>query len=233
MKRSISKGNQASISSYFSQSTTPGPSTPSRPSQAKRASSPIDLTLDSDDDQPPPSKRARKTSSFFSTALSPVASSSKPNAQTARATGHAEQWRFNPSSPARNTQVNDSERQRSVHDRAKKILLGGGSYFNRTVHVDESTAINASDGEHDEERARSPSADEADEAEKQFGELMEMFASSKTKKGKAAMKKVTTPSARVKNKKAEEIGPSGQSYTPFELQVRFATFLASTINAYL
>ena len=49
------------------------------------------------------------------------------------------------------------------------------------------------------------------------------------KKGKASAKKAKPPAAgssRSRSQKTEEIGPSGQTYTPFELQVGSIAVLA-------
>lgn len=112
--------------------------------------------------------------------------------------------------------------QRSAHERAKKILLGNVNIFNRRTQSADATP--SSDVEEEAEKAADPPVEEED-SEKKFGELMEMFSSSSSKtkrKGKGAAKKSGPPVAgpsRSKSQKIEEIGPSGQPYTPFELQV--------------
>ncbi|TBU29038.1 muts domain V-domain-containing protein [Dichomitus squalens] len=217
-KRLISsQAAQPTISSFFSQSSS---SASSR--GTKRGSTPIDLTLDSDDGgKSPPHKRQKTTSAFF-TPRKNVPPSPKSATQPPRSGGHAEQWRFDPASPSKVLQPVEGEKQRRAHERAKKILLGSDNVLAHRSSSGAATPAPDGDGppEHDEER----SADEGDEAEKKFGELMEMFSSSnsKARKGKGAAKKaapVAGPS-RSRTQKVDEIGPSGQAYTPFELQVR-------------
>lgn len=222
-KKRPSQTTQPTISSFFSQN-----STPSRPKAlSKRGSTPIDLTIDSDDgDHPPPPKRQKKnsgTSTFF-TPRKDAPSSPKSVTQPSRSAGHAEQWRFDPSSPTRATQPTSSENGRATHERAKRILLGGDGLFSHAARSRGATP--AGDGqEGPAESDGEQSADEGDEAEKKFGELMEMFSSSnsKAKKGRATGRKaaaapVAGPS-RPRVQKVVELGPSGKAYTPFELQV--------------
>ncbi len=221
---------QPSISSFFSQSSSAASTVPSRsqPGLTKRGNTPIDLTIDSDDgDQPPPPKRQKTTAttSTFFTPRKKVPPSPKPATQVSRREGHAEQWRFDPSSPTRTTQPVDNEKQRTAHERAKKILLGGDGNFSHVARSRGATP-DADGQEGPPEDDGEQSADEGDETEKKFGELMEMFSSSnsKTKKGRATGRKaapapVAGPS-RSRTQRVEEVGPSGQTYTPFELQVR-------------
>ncbi|KAI0713432.1 muts domain V-domain-containing protein [Earliella scabrosa] len=206
-KRTASSGTQATISSYFSQPVVSTPSTPTARGKTKRGSTPIDLTIDSDDEKPPPPKKQRTT-----TAVSP-----KPTKQASRSGGHAEQWRFDPSSPTKPTQATDSERHRDAHDRAKRILLGNDNVFARRKVTDDAPA--ASDGDELVDTGEPQSEDEAGDAEKKFGELMEMFSSTASKP--KATKRVRAPATTTRrSQRVEEIGPSGQTYTPFELQVR-------------
>ncbi|KAI0350070.1 hypothetical protein OH77DRAFT_1413634 [Trametes cingulata] len=221
-KASATGGTQATISSFFSQSTA-GPSTPKAKagSKNKRGSSPIDLTLDSDDEgHAPPHKRQKTTTSTFFSPRRPATSASQPATPAAKSGGHAEQWRFDPSSPSKSRTVED-EAGRKAHERAKKILLGNANVFNRRNQSADATP--SSDVEEDESARAAPPEEEEDEVEKKFSELMEMFSSSKVKKkGKSTAKRTAGPpaagSSRSKSQKIEEIGPSGQPYTPFELQ---------------
>ena len=225
---SASQATQPTISSFFSQT----PSTGASPRRAKRGNTPIDLTVDSDEgEQPPPHKRQKTTSTFFTPRKS-VPSSPQSSTQPPRTGGHAEQWRFDPVSPSKAAPHADDEGQRRVHERAKKILLGSGDVF---AHRSSSGAATpAPDGDGPAENDAERSADEGDEAEKKFGELMEMFSSSTpkaaAKKGKGAAKKAAAPPvagpSRSRTQRVEEIGPSGQPYTPFELQVRICFALA-------
>ncbi|KAH9890684.1 muts domain V-domain-containing protein [Cubamyces lactineus] len=211
-KRTTSGGTQPTISSFFSQG-----------SQSRRGHTPIDLTLDSDDDGgPPPPKRQRTTTSSFFSPRKPSASPSKA-ATPKNGGGHAEQWRFDPESPSRAAHLQETSKQREAHEKAKRILLGDENVFSRRTHSTDMTP--SSDIE---EAVANPDAaleEDEDEAEKKFSELMEMFSSTKGKgKGKAVTRKavppVAGPSRSRTQKKVEELGPSGQPYTPFELQVR-------------
>ncbi|KAH9857640.1 muts domain V-domain-containing protein [Lenzites betulinus] len=220
-----SQGTQATISSFFSQDTSAGSSTPNakagRGSKHKRGSSPIDLTLDSDDERPTsPRKRQRTATSTFFSPRRPSASSLQPAAKDA---GHAEQWRFDPTSPSKSASVNDNADRREVHARAKRILLGGADMFAGRNHSADATR--SSDVEDEVEIVADTPAETEEDSEKKFGELMEMFSSSKSKakKGKGSAKRAATSAAgpsRTTSQKVEEIGPSGKPYTPFEQQVR-------------
>ncbi|KAI9056873.1 hypothetical protein FKP32DRAFT_1584914 [Trametes sanguinea] len=217
-------GSQATISSFFSQSSAAGPSTSGsqQASKTKRLS-PIDLTLESDDEgAPPPPKRQRTTTSSFFSPRKPSASTSTPATPTKTSGGHAEQWRFDPNSPSVASAAHYNDAQLSAHERAKRILLGNDNVFSSRQPSPDAT--HGSDAEDDDEVRDAPRQDDKDEAEKKFSELMDMFSSSTTKKkGRGAAKKSGPPVAgpsRSRTQKIEEIGPSGQTYTPFELQVR-------------
>ncbi|KAI0668532.1 muts domain V-domain-containing protein [Trametes maxima] len=215
-------GVQATISSFFSQSTA-GPSTPKGNSlKHKRGNTPIDLTLDSDDDglssAPPPKRQRTTTSNFFSPKASSKAS---PKPATTSSGGQAEQWRFDPGSPGLSRPHKGDGELSEGHVRAKRILLGGANVFSRQRRSTHSTP--SSDLEEDAERSATPADGDEEDSEKKFSELMEMFSVSKTKKGKSAARKTGPPAAgpsRSRSNKVVEIGPSGKAYTPFELQVR-------------
>ncbi|KAL7283069.1 hypothetical protein ACG7TL_002493 [Trametes sanguinea] len=218
-------GTQATISSFFSQSGPAGPSSSSSQpvSKIKRGISPIDLTLDSGDEgAAPPAKRQRTTTSSFFSPKKPSASSYTPATPSMRSGGHAEQWRFdaNPPNVAPVTQKNDA--QRTAHERAKRILLGNDNVFSRRQPPPDTT--HGSDAEEDDDVQDASQRDDNDEAEQKFTELLDMFSSSTSKKkGRGVVKKAGPPvagSSRSRTQKIEEIGPSGQTYTPFELQVR-------------
>ena len=120
--------------------------------------------------------------------------------------------------------MQETSKQRDAHERAKRILLGDENVFSRRTHSTDMTPSSDID-----ETVANPDAapeEDEDEAEKKFSELMEMFSSSKGKgKGKAVTRKavppVAGPSRSRTQKKVEELGPSGQPYTPFELQVSY------------
>ncbi|KAI0648249.1 muts domain V-domain-containing protein [Trametes meyenii] len=220
----MSKGTQATISSFFSQGTA-GPSTPRAGNlKHKRGSTPIDLTLDSDDDgtpSSPPYKRQRTTTSNFFSPKASSKASSKPANPAADSGGHAERWRFAPGSPDLDRSRREANGRNEAHERAKRILLGSANVFGRQRHSTDSTF--SSDIEEDAEDSARPADGDEEDSEKKFSELMEMFGSSKAKKGKNAARRTgppTTGPSRSRSNKVAEIGPSGQAYTPFELQVR-------------
>ena len=118
--------------------------------------------------------------------------------------------------------MQETSKQREAHERAKKILLGDENIFSRRMRSTEVTP--SSDIEEIVADPDAATEEDEDEAEKKFSELMEMFSSSKGKgKGKAVRRKALPPAAGPSRsrsqKKVEELGPSGQPYTPFELQV--------------
>ena len=89
--------------------------------------------------------------------------------------------------------------------------------FARRKDTDDAPA--ASDGDELVDTGEPQSEDEAGDAEKKFGELMEMFSSTASKQ--KATKRARAPATITRrSQRVEEIGPSGQTYTPFELQVR-------------
>lgn len=206
------------ISSFFSQSDTP-----QKPTQKKRTSTPIDLTIDSDDEAGPSRKRARTTSAFF-------LSSSTPTTPRKDAAGSsrvelpqdvAEQWRFNPTQPRRSSQNPAGElEQRKRHDRARSILLGDRNLFRSRASPHE-TEFDVDDMDDLDNKVNDTThvSDDDEETDQQFSELMEMFSNSK---GKATKGRRSAPTLKVssKQKKATEVGPSGQTYTPLELQIR-------------
>ena len=227
--RTPSTHTQASLSSYFSQSqgATGSGSQPPKATQSKRAPSPIDLTLDSDDEAAVrPQKRQKTASGFFARGRPNATPTKQASASSRRAPdsgGQAEQWRFDPSSPTKTARSpGDAEKQRQAHERAKRILLGNSGVFRRKTPSAEAPASSDVEFEIQDDVLPQIQEDEHEETDKKFGELMSMFASSTTKKkGKATAKtSVSEPApSRSRAKKAEEIGPSGQPYTPFESQV--------------
>ncbi|KAI8998992.1 muts domain V-domain-containing protein [Trametes punicea] len=223
-KGSAQGGTQATISSFFSQRSAAGTNTPKTKAASKhgRGNSPIDLTLDSDGDEvEPPHKRLRTTTSGFFSPRKP-STSSLLSTPLKISGGHAERWRFHPSSPAQQYDSLRDTKQHEAHERAKRILLGNSNVFSSNAHSADATP-NPDIDEDDEDVDAAPEDEE--DADNKFNELMETFASSKIKtKGKSAGRKigphVASGSSRSRSQKTEEIGPSGQSYTPFELQVR-------------
>ncbi|PCH38453.1 hypothetical protein WOLCODRAFT_65402 [Wolfiporia cocos MD-104 SS10] len=216
---------QTRISHFFTHS----PESPKSQSKKRRNESPIDLTVDSGDDVPSTSqspssrKRNRTTSSYFSSD-SGLSLQKQSDVQARSGLDLSQQWRFDTASvsSAQTTRApNPADQKR--HDRARRILLGDDDFFRRSER-DEADLLASAAAEEDEtgpgpsqrtEEAPSRASDE--ETDERFTQLMEKFSGSKSKskKGKSA-----PTAAQRKGKKTVEIGPSGQSYTPLELQIR-------------
>jgi DNA mismatch repair protein MSH3 len=170
---------------------------PSATRKRTTSSFPVDLTADSDDDKLPAIKRPRREHTTPSTP-----------AHSAGSTNIADDWRF---SPEKSVQANvkkirtTSEKER--HEAFKRKLLQDN---NRFLKAESSTVqMNQDAMEVDEFMASSE--------EESFNKLSDMFSHKDKGKGKAGGK------AAVKSpKKNVELGPSGQSYTPLELQVSVA-----------
>ncbi|KAI0948577.1 hypothetical protein AcV7_009281 [Taiwanofungus camphoratus] len=206
---------QATISSFFSQAQ----SSATKEKRKKRPGSPIDLTIDSDDNTPAANKRPRTTSSFFSMkrGSSTQTAGAGPSEARIRHGGVAEQWRFDPRSSSEEPRsAADGTQQKKLHEKAKKILLGNKNVFSRSQSDDKEMGVDALDEVEDGSDKAAELESSGDESDPQFSNLLQMFANSKSKK--KGKRKATAPSSR--QKKIEEVGPSGQTYTALELQVR-------------
>lgn len=214
--------SQTRISAFF-------PSPSQTQSLGPRSSSPIDLTLDSESDTGTPSrKRLKTTSGFFSP--SPTKKLGKPSAhqlgfsKTTHA-GTAERYRFDPSLSSRGANVEYDNIQRKRRERAKKILLGNRNVFTR--HVGEAGGPSPSDDDGEDEPSHEPEAhiegDSGEDDDAKFMETISFFTNPKAK-GKGKAKGSTAVS---KSRKVREIGPSGEPYTPLELQVCFVPLFRS------
>ncbi|KIJ68934.1 hypothetical protein HYDPIDRAFT_80554 [Hydnomerulius pinastri MD-312] len=181
---------QPRISSFFSQKSSP---TKKRPHGSETQSTTIDLTLDdSEIDEQPPIKKLKVKQS---------------NAIT-------DQWRFD------NTQKSHAEgatlpvtedQKKRRHEEFKRVLFGENNPFARHRRAQEQE----SQLDNDEPRDEQDDAGDSDQSDVAFKELTEMFSHKSSKeKGKAR----STSSAKGKKKAEGEPGPSGQSYTPAELQ---------------
>ena len=166
---------------------------PSATRKRTTSSFPIDLTADSDDDKLPAVKRPRREHTT-------------PSAP-AHSAGSTEDWRF---SPEKSMQTNvkkirtTSEKER--HEAFKRKLLQDN---NRFLKAESSTTVQVNQD--------AMEVDESSSEEESFIKLSDMFSHKDKGKGKAGGK------AAVKSpKKHVELGPSGQSYTPLELQVSVA-----------
>jgi len=124
----------------------------------------------------------------------------------------SEQWRFDPSQPpstgGENRSSLDKEKRRR-HEEFKRVLLGENSVFARRKSAQESTIQSDVEGVSCDDGGEGADSDRSDAA---FKELTELF-SHKPSKGKGS-----APSAKQKKRAQGELGPSGQPYTPAELQ---------------
>ncbi|KAJ6547415.1 muts domain V-domain-containing protein [Mycena capillaripes] len=142
-----------------------------------------------DDSPEPPLKKRKATKAGLSESIQPTASSSK---------GRAERWRFSLSSPEKSALVTHPETipRPSNREALKTKLLSAND-----ASVASKTREQVSGG------IDSPlSGSDSDHA---FEEISEYFSA---KSGKGQRKKAV-------RKPAEEIGPSGETYTPLEKQV--------------
>lgn len=189
-------GTQPTISAFFQAS-------PSSTRKRSASSFPIDLTADSDDDDLPAIKRPRLPRREHTTP-------SAPAQYSAGLTSVADDWRF---SPEKSRQANvkkirtTSEKER--HEAFKRKLLEDNNRFLKKESF--TVQMNHDAMEVDESVASSE--------EESFNKLSGMFSHKDKGKGKTGGK------AAVKSpKKHVELGPSGHSYTPLELQVSAAKF---------
>ncbi|KAF7968561.1 hypothetical protein HWV62_30097 [Athelia sp. TMB] len=193
---------QATISRFFSQTASPV----KKPQ--KRPASPIDLTGDSDPGAPPQRKKPRNDTGSDDDSLGTDA---RAGTLSARETvhvpaGHAEQWRFEPTSPdkpppERTRSAAEEAVRRKRHEAFKKRLLDENSSFIRSRGVIE-----------DDREDGGSSESSGDESDAAFASFKEVLAKSKGT-GKAASK------LPARKKKDEELGPSGKSWTPLEKQI--------------
>lgn len=211
--KEISEPQQAVISAFFLPKPTP---TKDISKQRKRLSSPIDLTLDGPDDAPPKKKKKIRGIPDFS--VSPIRAIVPGPSRSQHTGGFADQWRFESASPEKQlapdfksrTSTEEAARKKN-HEAFKKKLLGENSMFLRRKSRESSEYITATDTE--EQSKLKDAGESGGESDAAFTALHEQF-SNKSKsrnKGKAV--------ANQKKKKAEEVGPSGETWTPLENQV--------------
>ena len=204
--------SQTRLSPFFSQT-----------SLVPRSKSPIDLTLDSDesDTGAPLTKKSKTSSSFFTPssikkqATPPPQPGPSNSTDTAGTAGMTERYRFDPSVGNGSAEYALSQKRR--RERAKKILLGNKNIF---THHEEVAGPSPSDEEEEEDvlplEPEAPRDDSDADPEAKFLETISFFTNSKAK-GKGRTKPLPTPTS--KRKTTREIGPSGEPYTPLELQV--------------
>ncbi|KAF9218120.1 hypothetical protein BS17DRAFT_770897, partial [Gyrodon lividus] len=182
-------GTQPSISSFFSFSQK---ASPTKKRLHSSEGTTIDLTLDDSeiDEQPPIKKLKVRQNSVL-----------------------ADRWRFDDTQkcPTERVDTEDEDGKKRRHDEFKRVLLGENSTFARQKRLRDQGA-QSGDDEPPEEQAERLDSDESDVA---FKELTEMFSH---KRRKARSKARITSLTKGKRRAEEEIGPSGQPYTPAELQ---------------
>ncbi|KAL4068083.1 muts domain V-domain-containing protein [Scleroderma citrinum] len=131
----------------------------------------------------------------------------------------SEQWRFDPrqlpSTSGENGSFLDQEKKRR-HEEFKRVLLGENSTFARRKPAQESVAQSDMEGASCDDGDEGADSDRSDAA---FKELTELF-SHKPSKGKA------------EEASQEEIGPSGQPFTPAELQAKNPGVVLMIENGY-
>ena len=181
----------------------------------KRAAETIDLTV-SDDDLPRPVTKkprgpsgSRHQSPYFSGG-SGSSSSRKTEAQSNKTV--IEEYSYSADKPTGLESRTVSQQKR--HEAFKKRLLLDTTSFLPNGEPPEEEFLEQSHGAGSE--ASEPES-EGEGSDDQFERLQAMFASDK---GKAARKGKGTKSQVIqkRKKKAPEIGPSGEPYTPLELQ---------------
>ncbi|KAI0031692.1 muts domain V-domain-containing protein [Vararia minispora EC-137] len=184
-------------------------------SLGKRDSSPIDLTLSDEESRPvKKSKTAHAKQPLFLQLQTPEPPS--PHAGTSRlpppspVSPASQRWCYDPSgtqtSPLR------TRDQEQVRARFVRALLGDDTALNKSREPvqDESTDAGGSARLSEEESG----------TDDKFKQLQEMFAMSSKDKGKARGRRTTSAMEVRKLRKGDEVGPSGQTYTALEQQIR-------------
>ena len=198
--------SQSTISAYFHSATQ-------EPHPRKRTT--IDLTV-GDEDYEPPVKRPRASGSSFP--ISPIRSEVSPK-ETAPSV--ADSWRFLPEKsqggPSRPRTFDELAR----HEAFKRKLLSDNSRF-----LEKPERIGLDQHELMDEGGTEVS--DSDDDSDRFKKLSEMFSHEGKCRGKGKGK--STGAAR-RVQRTEEVGPSGQSYTPLEKQV-CSSYLRDLLNMY-
>ncbi|CAG8772975.1 15885_t:CDS:1, partial [Acaulospora colombiana] len=176
---------QPSISRFF----TSGKSSTS--ASGKRARSPVDLTLDSDEE--PAAKRV-KTLSQATSSVNSERDGSKPESPLKKKYKFVVMDDSSPPVPDAETREKQAERRRIWKETLKQTNRDSSPITDNTDDVLDLTGENG-----DEEEQEEP-----------VSQLQARFA--------LKMSVAKSGSASKSKKKKEEVGPSGQPYTPLELQ---------------
>lgn len=194
---------QPRISSFFSQQQSP-----SRKRNAATLQAPIDLTIDDDE---PAVKKPRLEQSISALGTSSVSRTRTGN-----------QWRFDPSHSGRPVEnacpeSMDEITRRRRHEEFKRVLLGENNpLLHRSLSAEDQSLREVEKDNSVDNPKFDDSAVDSDESDQAFKELTELF-SHKRSKGKGRTSAAVAHPTKAKNKD-EEIGPSGQPYTPSEKQ---------------
>lgn len=224
-------------------------STPDDSNAARRAE--VDLTVSDDDSDAelwrevegrPPAKRRKVVSPVkVAPATSLTVVQSPPNNlqnQPESSIAAIRRFRFDPSAafdassvPSSPTSGLAEEKSAQARERAKRILLADSNVFARRLEVSNVAGSRegspSSDEKEDEPKADVPAA----KKEIDFEEFMAHIGKGKGRgrgKAKAKAPAASQRMAAVQKEKAE-VGPSGKTYTPLELQVRWTASLVALV----
>ncbi len=199
-RTSGSPSRQAVLSSYF-------PAASPQEKGKKRASSVIDLTIEDEGSMP---QKRPKTGEIQHVETPP------------RSMDATQLWRYVPPSPDKPLNVvqphqpRDDEAKRKRHEAFKKKLLAENSIFVRRNSDNQPDAIMVDP----EENEADPDQGSDDSADADFRTLTASFENKSGTKGPQSMRSQTRGSTSTsRRKKNLEVGPSGQTFTPLELQV--------------
>ena len=238
--------NRQSISSFFKRKSPPRPSPTQHGTASSHVievldeDDPIDVT-----GSPPPTKKV-KTSSYFGTAKASSSTHPSRKSSTSRdpsnAPAHLQSYRLPHADPISSSQAGSAfgsfnypsssrpqgsqprtAAQRAKHEEWHRKVVGGTLIpRRRSLALDEAATLEARRqlglGDEEEEIVTPPVDEGADSEEERqrtaekLGETLAAKYGAKDVKGKGKAK-VTA-----RKKKVEEVGPSGQTYTPLERQ---------------
>ncbi|TFY77098.1 hypothetical protein EWM64_g6915 [Hericium alpestre] len=203
---------QARISSFFQGS----PKAKKRPAPSSEPEV-IDLSDSEDEDRAPPTKKQRAEANLFLPGTPSPPPEPAPVKDKGRGSGAAEQWRYNPQSPGPSPKRSDEDEafKRRRKDEFKKKLLQENSRFVNMHKAEVVDDLEGADVDRNEQEERSQSEDDLGDGK--FEALQDLFGHKSGAKGKG---KAKSAKAGKRNKKPEEIGPSGKTYTALEQQVR-------------
>lgn len=219
--KSNATAGQTVISSYFSQVPS-AQSSPARRHARQRSDSPIDLTQD-DGDVPPAKKR--KTVGDVVASQTPSRLNAAQTSQRSRGAAVVEQYRLGSQVSSQPRSPDKESERRERHEKAKRILLSGSNILDRSTQQDDDDAQADTDDEHVDsaDKVTASAEDVEEDPDAKFENMMALFANSgsrsKSKRGKKQNSVAAGPSR--PSKKVQEIGPSGEPYTPLELQVNY------------